>query len=368
MREIFSVLFPYIVILYIIDCISYVKKHDFLFVSNFRGFFKLINSGLCIKGVSPLSRIFLSRSNPVLLTSSGIYLPTSEQHCQNIFYRSEDFTFIPYHDMDTFEIDGKRIRLNHANFINPASIAYAKHIGNFIQELKDSKPWERRDKIKAFLDAANDFGQIENHEKSFTIPFFYLKSLCIFLFVCIFIILPIGVYANHSVYFNFPIFFLMVLLIYLTIIIMSYTILGKIYPEAFDQRLNTMLSLILMPVAAIHVLSYLTRDIYANFDPLAIGRVLLPRDDFQGLLRKELFYIDQAKTQHDPCGWSEFWELRQKSVMDLLAKTKIDLSELRLPPDKRDISAAAYCPLCYAEYRSGFYRCSDCSINLKPYE
>ena len=368
MREIFSVLFPYIVILYIIDCISYVKRHHFVFVSNFRDYFKLINSGLCIKSVSPLSRTFLSRNNPVLFTSSGIYLPTSEQHCQNNFYRSEDFTFIPYHDMDMFEIDGKRVRLNHGNFINTASIRYAKHIGSFIQELKDSKRWERRDKIKAFLDEANDFSQIENHEKSFIIPFFYLKILCAFLFVCIFIILPIGVYADDSVYFNFPIFVLIILLLYLTIIIMSYTMLGKIYPEEFDQRLNTMLSVILMPVAAIHVLSYLTRDIYANFDPLAIGRVLLPRNDFQGLLRKELFYIDQAKTQHDPCGWSEFWGLRQKSVMGLLAKTKIDLSELRLPPDKKDRSAAAYCPLCYAEYRFGFNRCSDCSINLKPYE
>jgi hypothetical protein len=150
MREIFSVLFPYIVILYIIDCISYVKRDDFLFVSNFRGYFKLVNSGLCIKSISPLSRILLSRNNPVLFTSSGIYLPTSEQHCQNIFYRSEDFTFIPYHDMDTFEIDGKRVRLNHGTFINPASIAYAKHIGNFIQELKDSKLRERRDKINTF--------------------------------------------------------------------------------------------------------------------------------------------------------------------------------------------------------------------------
>jgi len=368
MREIFSVLFPYIVILYIIDCISYVKSHDFLFVSTVRGCFKLIKSGLYIKSVSPLSRTFLSRNNPVLFTSIGIYLPTSEQHYQNSFYRSEDFTFIPYHDMDTLEIDGKRVRLNHSNFINTSSIRYARHIGSFIQELKDSKQRERGYKIKAFLDNANDFSQIENHEESFTNPFFYLKILCSLLFVCIFILLPIGVYADHSVYFNFPIFVLMILLIYLTTIIMSYTLLGKIYPEEFDQRLNTMLSVILMPVAAIHVLSYLTRDIYVNFDPLAIGRVLLPRDDFQGLLRKELFYIDQAKTQHDPCGWSEFWELRQKSIMGLIAKTQVDLSELRLAPDKKDRSAGAYCPLCYSEYRLGFNRCSDCNIELKPYE
>ena len=368
MREIFSVLFPYIVIFYIIDSISYVKKHDFLFVSNFRGYFKLIKSGLFIKSISPISRTFLSRNHPVLFTSSGIYFPSLKQHFQNNFYRPEDFTFIPYHHVGALEIDGKRVRLTHGNFLKTASIGYARYIAGFIRELKDSKARERHDKIKNFLDQGNNFDHIENHEKSFTFPFFYLKILCALLFVCTFIILPVALYTNYSVYFNFPIFVLIILLIYLAIIIMSYTMLGKIYTEEFDQRLTIVLWVILMPVAAIHVLSYLTRDIYSKFDPLAIGRVLLPREDFLDLLRKELFYIDQAKTRHDPCGWSEYWELRQTSLMDFLAKAKIELSELRHAPDKKDGSAAAYCPLCFAEYRLGFNRCGDCNINLEPYE
>ena len=74
MKYVLEVLFPYIIILYLFDCIIYIKKHHLLFASLFGKKFTIKKIGLYLASLLPLSETILSHSLPICFTEKGIYI------------------------------------------------------------------------------------------------------------------------------------------------------------------------------------------------------------------------------------------------------------------------------------------------------
>ncbi len=364
LKYILEVLFPYIVIIYLLDCISYIKSHHLLFVSHLGKTFRHKEAGLHLVGLLPVSQAIVSHNLPLCFTSKGVYFVPDGQHHKSGIYETKDFHFIPYKDLTIVEADGKAIKINSKVSIKTPSGAIARHIIGFIKDLKVLRPSKRGEKIQSFLANSVDLQEIKALRIAYSNPIFCLQILSSVLFVYTFIVLPLTLYSELYLYIDLFRLLIIMALNYLLILAMTYFAHKKIYSEKVGHRVYSLLSIILSPFTAIHVLNNLTRDIYARFDYIAVAVELLPSDTFQDLMRKEMYRLIFAKSQEQKGHLVGFWRLKENLLHRLLAETGITVEEILATPKKQDESATSYCPLCGAEYRAEFDRCSDCGVKL----
>jgi hypothetical protein len=367
MRFLLQELFPYIVLLYLVDCLTYVEKDQLLFVSLFKGNFRLKRPGFHLVGLCPLTEAFISDDSPVFLSSRGVHLLTGDNPCERVSYRAEDFHFLAYQDMTLVEVEGREVKINGNVFCKTSSSIRAGNLMRLIQKLKGMNPSNRPEEIQAFLAEATDLQKIRALRRSPSDSIFYLKSASSVFFTATFIMLPFVLYSKMYAYFNFHLLLIFMGLNYLSILILAFSLQRRIYDAKIGQAIYALLPILLSPVSAIHVVSKLTREMYARFDPHALAAELLPLDSFRGLIRKELYRIRQTKVKDDSGKRIEFLTQKENSLLALLAQHGTSVHELLAPPKKQDETASSYCPFCRVEYRSGFNTCNDCNVSLQEY-
>jgi hypothetical protein len=367
MRFLLEELFPYIVLLYLVDCITYIRNYQLLFVSPFKKNFQMKGSGVHLVGLWPMTEAFISDNSPVFFSSRGVHLLTNDDPYECASYQAEDFHFIAYQDMTLVEVDGKEVKINGKVFCKTSSPIRARNIMHLIQKLKGMNSSERLEEIQAFLAEATDLQKIGVLRRSQADSIFYLRSSSSILFATTFIVLPFVLYSKLYAYVDLHLFLIFMGLNYLFILILAFSLHRRIYDATVGQAIYALLSILLSPVSALHVVSKLTREMYARFDPHALAAELLPLDSFRGLIRKELYRIRQTKVQDYSGKLIESLTLKENSLLALLAEHGTTVHELLAPPKKQDEGASSYCPFCRAEYRSGFNICNDCNVSLQEY-
>ena len=363
MKFLLEELLPYIVLLYLVDCMTYIKRHQFLFVSPFKKNFRMKRSGVHLVGLWPMTEAFISDNSPVFFSSTGLNLLTNDDPCESASYQAADFHFIAYQDITLVEVDGKEVKINGQAFCKTSSSIRARNIMHLIEKLKGLNSPERLEEIQAFLAEATDLQKIGALRKSQSDSIFYLRSSSSILFATVFIVLPFVLYSKMYAYVDFHLLLILMGLNYLFILILAFSLHRRIYDATIGQTIYALLSILLSPVSAIHVVSKLTREMYAHFDPHALAAELLPLNSFRDLIRKELYRIRQTKVQDDSGKLIEFLSLKENSLLALLAEHGTNVQELLSPPKKQDEAASSYCPFCRAEYRSGFNICNDCNVS-----
>jgi hypothetical protein len=123
---------------------------------------------------------------------------------------------------------------------------------------------------------------------------------------------------------------------------------------------------LLLPWAALHPLTHLSRPTFRRFDALTAAAALLPAAAFHALAGRELVRtrLSRAAT---PAALAPAWDAREARLRRLLAATGASEREVLRPPAPAG-GAAAYCPLCRGLYRPGFTRCADCDLEVVPLE
>ena len=365
-KYILGVLFPYIVLLYLVDCIVYIKKNRFLFVSRFRRYFKLKKSGLRLVGILPIDKVVISQDLPVYFTTNGIYIQRNKDCLNNVIAEIKDLDFISYGDISYIQIEGKNVRINKSKIINTACSNVAKQYVDFLKELMVLEVSERREKIREFLENATDLKEIRNITSIYLNYSHYLQILCSTLFICTFIVIPLTLYSHLYLYISmFSLLFYMAC-VYLMTFMVAYLAVRRLY-KPVSVNLGTILSMFLSPITAVHVLSNLAREIYLPYDYLAVAAELMPGDKFKYLISSEFERIAIFKDSCSRDDLKEYFFLKEICLGDLAAKLGIRMKEIMASPEKRDRWADCYCPVCRAEYRVGFRECSDCGVTLKRF-
>lgn len=368
MKYVLEVLFPYIFLLYVFDCVTFVKARHMLLTSVFGRKFDLKRSGVRLAGLFPISQAIKSHNLPIVYTVDGIHAVFDESSSNKRIDRAGDFTFVKFEDLESIEDDGKDIKFTNTCAIQTPSSQCARFHAGFIKKIKKLSPVGRKEQIEAFLSDSHDLEAIKktatSNSKSFTI----IKILSSNLYVLVFFILPAFLYSDLDRYFNLGAFVICIFIIYLLLLSVSSLKLKKLYPSEKDFRYHTLLSLIFAPVNSVHVLSYLTKDLYLRFDYLAVAAYFLPRDSFKELARKEHVLIDHFENEIGMQGWLKFWEFKKKLLLGLLDECQIPLQEILAPPEKQDQNANYFCPFCMAEYLQKRPECIDCEMALKEFD
>ena len=367
MREVFSVLFPVLVALYLLDCVKYIPQYHLLFVSNFGVKFNLKRAGFHFVGLSPLSSLVNAHNYPTFFTASGLYFLETEDRYEIELYNAEEFSFLSYKDIAKIEADGETVKVNGKAIMKTPAHKIARNFVSLVNELKSLDPSKRFIKIKSYLSESFDLQGAARLKLSHAKLFFYLKILCGFLFLNIFVMAPLVLYSNLNAYVNIHVVALYIGSSYLIIVVLTHLGHKRIYREEKLQRLYSLLSLICLPVSAMHVISYLTRDMYSRFHYLTTACALMPPVTFGELARKELFRIEYLASQIKNSDWIESLNLERTNISILVKKAGLAIEALLSVPQKQDELATSYCPYCLCEYTKDFSECYDCGVNLKKF-
>jgi hypothetical protein len=365
-QSILQVLFPYLVGLYFIDCITHIGRHHHIFVSSFGNRYKLRTSGFRLAGLSPLSRAVDSHNLPLILTREGLYILANMHVAQNTTWERNDLHFIPYGELHTVKADGKTIRINGTFSLKAPSPVFARDLAGQVLDLMDAEPQDRERVQRSVLEKKTDMGKLESMRADYAKALFSFGLLCSILFFCTFIILPPALYLGVDI--SVPLLLFFMAPMYFIVVGKMYLFHRRFYRSSGEERVYLLLTVLLLPVSALHVISRLTREMYSSFDSLAVAALLLPKDMLQSLLRKELKRIHYAKNGDFPSDLKAYWIAREETLRRLVTRSGFDVEEMFREPARMDRFADKYCPLCDAEYRVGFHICSDCAVDLKEFQ
>jgi len=125
----------------------------------------------------------------------------------------------------------------------------------------------------------------------------------------------------------------------------------KLYPMNKEERISSMVGMILCPPTAVKAPTILSLRLLAGFNPVTISRILCGKDDTHSLARKLLL---------EP----EDFILGRKRITKSMKRVEaldIKASELLIPPTVKDESSHTYCPRCHGQYEVLEGICNDCS-------
>lgn len=366
-REVLSSLYPYIVILYLTDCIQFINKTHMLFVNYFGKKYYLKKSGLYFSKFSPIGITVLSHNIPVYFTASGLYKINDQNSNDKTVYAEDDYQFISYKDINTIGVDGKEVTLNGEKYIKAPSTIIANIIKDRIIGFKTIKPSKRIKKVRKIFKETFDIDKINSLNRSYSYYIKYIQILSLFLFFNMLILLPLALYSNIYLFINIYLIISYIIFTYLIVLFLTFYVHKKIYKNEKKPRLFSLLSMIFLPVSAMHAIHFITSDLYANFNCLAVARLLLPSDIFINLVRKEISLIEHKKIVVDHSDLLEYWELKMTFITNLVIKSGLTVDSVLAVPSKQDENATCYCPICLAEYISNHGKCSDCRVQLEAF-
>jgi hypothetical protein len=361
--QIIEVIYPFLIILYLIEGIIYVRKYHLLFISLTGRRFQLKGSGLQIVGFLPFSQAFLSHSNPLYFTSDGLYISQNHHMTVGVLLRNTDYEFLRYEDIDQVQAEERLLKIDEKS-VRIHSAKYTNYVKDFINKLKVANPVHREQDILTFFLEVTNAEEIRGKWDRFNRSARWLKIFVAMLFVYIFFVLPLILYSKIGVYFNLHRLLFLMAMMYLFVFVIQIVLHKKLYRGDTRDRISISIRMLLSPVSSLHAVNILSRDLFWRFDYIALAAELLPRDTFKNLVSRELWLSDYLEVKVGCGALVDWWKFRKKYLESLLAEKGISKVDVLASPTKEDELAARYCPLCSSGYRSGFIVCSDCGVDL----
>jgi hypothetical protein len=131
---------------------------------------------------------------------------------------------------------------------------------------------------------------------------------------------------------------------------------------------SVLMALALFPPGAMHAPLAVAKDLYADFRPLAIAASRLDAAAFEDLARRERHRVELGLAGARGTDREEHWQACLEALDEIVASAGANATAVRSPPPRTDEGTAAYCPLCFTEYRAGFEDCADCGVPLRRFD
>lgn len=366
MREVLAVLFPYLVLLYLFDCVAGVRSGHSIFVSGFGRRFRLKGDGAHPVSLLPTGRAVLSHDLPLFLSAGGVYLPAVDSRWDRPL-RAPDLRFLPWSGIASASSEGRDLLVNGTLAVTLPSPAAAAGTAAAIRDLAASPPARRRAKTEARLAETFDLPGLDALRERLRSPLLGVSILSSLLFLSVYAVLPLALFARSLQGRSLVPLLLGMALAYVLALAAAFAAHKAIDPDDASGRSHLLLLLVLLPPGAAHVLGPLTRDLFARYDRLTVAAALLPPRDFTRLARKEAARIAFSELPSGADDLAEFLRMRERALRRLLEQAGVDAGRLLEPPRKESPEAERYCPACEVEYMGGADRCADCDIPLADF-
>jgi hypothetical protein len=247
------------------------------------------------------------------------------------------------------QLDDKTVATLHSEYS-------ASRIAALLNRLQSTPASKRSSLVKIEFRSTLRFDAIGKRLELFSQCTGLLNSLCLALFLLIFVAAPLNIYlfGLHRVWLT-----LVVMLIVFSIAVLwaFRKASRRLNPEAAGVDVKHLVTIALSPLAAIRAADPLASDLLADFHPIAVACALLPRENFVAFAARELRNVKFVLQDGS----------MEECFMDFLRSQKADPQSLLAPPEPFDASCRTYCPACLAQYMVEQGACRDCDgVSLRP--
>ena len=360
-----------IVLLYLAECLIWVKKQTVAFVSVFGRRWRVAapiswlgnaNGAMVILNpLPPPGRVFLSHLLPVSISPSGVCAFNSQTLPSGARPATQTGEFISFSAITKSRADGAYLVLNGQKFAKCATPKQAKALASVIAQVAAAKASKREALVKSWISEQFDAKKVKGVWAKAEEAIAPIASLCSLLFVFLFVVTPILVTSFGLDRLIIPIAAVMVVLAW-QIAVISFLAHRKLYPGETQERLESLIKMILCPPIALRAADVLTKNLLSDFSPVTVASVLSgPGEkqfvravvlDLQHPLKHE---VTDAKAE-ETVNWMAAQQLR--SCLTLLERVRRFAGVLG--PTEREGDSVSYCPRCGVQFVVDERECPDC--------
>ena len=359
-----------LVLLYLTECLMWVKKQSVAFVTTWGRGWRLAtpkswlgNANGAMLFLSPLpppGQVCLSHVLPVSISPSGVCAFNPQVLPSGSRPATQTGEFVPFSEITKTSTDGAYLLLNGEKFVKCATSKQAKVIASVIASAAQAKGAKRESIIRTWIAKPFDAHEAEKLWRKSEEEIGTIQGFCTILFVFLFIATPILV----------TIFGLQRLLIGCGAAMVALAVVigvsffyahRKFYPYETQERIENLVKMILCPPISMRAADILTRNLLAEYSPIVVASVLAGKRERQFA---RAFVLDlKHPLKHEVTDAKAVETLEWATAEQLkacLAHLERTGEKSLLDPVEREGDSSAYCPRCGVQFVVCEGECSDC--------
>ena len=362
-------------LLYLTECLIWVKKQSVAFVSVWGLRWRLATpiswlgnangAMLILNPLPPPGRVFLSHLLPISISPSGVCAFNSQTLPSGARPATQTGEFLAFSAIQKTGTDGAYLVLNGQKFAKCATPKQAKALASIIETVSAAKVSKREALVRSWLtkhfDARAATRLWGEAEESIGV----IRWACSILFVFMFVGIPILVTLYGLEQLIVPLA-VGILALAVQIAVLFFSAHRKFFRAESQERLESMVKMIVCPPVSLRAADVLTRNLLGEYSPIVVANVLAGTDggvefardflrDLQHPLRHEVTDEKAAET----ISWMNAAQL--KACLDHVARDGRVKVERLLQTAQREGESVSYCPRCGVQFVDGAGdECPDC--------
>jgi hypothetical protein len=365
-----------LVLLYLGECLIWVKKQSVAFVSasgrrwhiatpiswlgNANGAMLILNP------LPPSGHVFVSHSLPISISPSGVCAFNSQTLPSGARPATQTGEFIPFSEITSVNTDGVYVVLNGQKFAKCATSKQAKALASVIDAVIAAKPARRESLVRSWLGKQFDARAARRLWRDAEQSIRVVRWACSIFFVFMFGGLPLLVTLYGLERTIIPVAIGLVALA-VQIAILFYRAHRKFYPAESQERLENLAKMVLCPPVSLRAADGLTRNLMGEYSPIVIVNVLGGADEDAKRFAREFVLDLQHPLKHEvtdekaaeTISWMNAAQF--KACLEHVARDGHANVEELLRGAQREGDSVSYCPRCGVQFVTGAgSECPDC--------
>lgn len=362
-----------LILLYLTECLIWVKRESVAFVSSMGGRWRLTvppswlgntNGGiLFLNPLPPAGRVFLSHLSPISISPSGICAYNLQTLPSEARSPSQTGQFLPFSKVSSSKTDGVYLLVNGERFAKCATVRQARTLAKLIDEMTKVSAAKRERLARTWISKqfAMDDAAARLREGNAVIQPMRVLSLILFLFL--FVVTPVLVSSFGLMGLIIPVAVVMVILAVL-IGILFYRAHKQLFPAESSERFENLVKMILCPPVSMRAPDILTRNLLAEFSPIVVASLLTGSSEQQFMrafildLQHPLKHEVSDEAAEKTIGWTAAEQLN--ICLEQVKAGRYLKGEELSAPTQREENSISYCPRCRCQFVVNAVECPDC--------
>ena len=362
-----------LILLYLTECLIWVKRESVAFVSRMGGRWRLTvppswlgnaNGGiLFLNPLPPAGRVFLSHLSPISISPSGICAYNLQTLPSEARSPGQTGHFLPFNKITRSTTDGVYLLVNDERFAKCATARQARTLAKLIGEMAKASAAKRERLARNWISkqfAVDDAAARLREGNAIIKP---MRALSLILFLFLFVVTPVLVSSFGLIRLITPVAAVMVMLAVL-IGILFYRAHKQLFPAESSERFENLVKMILCPPVSIRAPDIITRNLLAEYSPIVVASLLTGSNEQQFVrafildLQHPLKHEVSDETAEKTIAWTAAEQLN--ICLDQVKAGDYLKPEDLLAPAQREGNSISYCPRCRCQFVVSAVECPDC--------
>lgn len=347
--------------IYLADCLVWVRTQASVFTKRWKRYRRADGGALWGNAqaglnlgwpLPPLGCIFVAEPLPCALAPEGLCALDTRR-------------VLDWEAARALECVGRELRVDGACWVRTSSSRSAARLWSELRRLAALEPAARARALAEFAAARFDERAIPARFERMRPERARLLPWNNALFLYAFVVLPLVV-SNVGLVPTLLATASGLVLLQLAAVVSFARAASRLYPGESGENRAAWIGIALSPPGAMRSADLLSRDWLADFDPLAVAALLLPRAEFEREAALRLRRVRHDVLAQDASAAAQAvlgaWrELELRLLEAALRRAGLDPEVLDAPPQALGEDCLSYCPRCQAQYLHAEGACEPCS-------